>query len=93
MSRCARLGTPREVKPLRLALGSLLTNVPNLLVSAVYASATWQVQTRFNFALTHALYYFMTTMLNVIFVGFIAFAYRHLVEQDSRRIAKVFLPA
>jgi cbb3-type cytochrome oxidase subunit 3 len=78
---------------LRLALGSLLTNVPNLLVSAVYASATWQVQTRFNFALTHALYYFMTTMLNVIFVGFIAFAYRHLVEQDSRRIAKVFLPA
>ena len=49
-------------------------------------------QTQFDFAFFNALYYFVSMILNIIFVGFISFAYRHLVEQDSRRLASVFLP-
>ena len=49
-------------------------------------------QTQFDFAFFNALYYFVSMVFNIIFVGFISFAYRHLVEQDSRRLASVFLP-
>jgi hypothetical protein len=76
----------------RLAIGALLTYVPSLPVIALYYAATSRSQTQFDFAFFKALFYFTSTILNLVFVGFITFAYRHLVEQDARRLASVFLP-
>ena len=76
----------------RLALGSLLTYLPFLPLVAVYYAVSSAGPTQFDFAFFNALYYFVSMILNIIFVGFISFAYRHLVEQDSRRLASVFLP-